>query len=103
MREAGLVDVAAAGSFPVGGPACDREEAATIRHVRGELLAAGLAEDAEIDAHLAAIHAGKLDLTLAPADLGLGTPSSRAPAGTRLGADPGWSRAGTAPRPRAPA
>jgi hypothetical protein len=38
----------------------------TIRHVRGELLAAGLADDAEIDAHLAAIHAGELDLTLAP-------------------------------------
>lgn len=66
LREAGLADVAAAGSFPVGGLACDRLEAATIRHVRGELLAAGLADDAEIDAHLAAIHAGKLDLTLAP-------------------------------------
>jgi hypothetical protein len=34
--------------------------------VRGELLEAGLADDAEIDAHLATIHAGKLDLTLAP-------------------------------------
>ncbi|MGW4475389.1 methyltransferase domain-containing protein [Nonomuraea sp. NPDC004354] len=66
LREAGLVDVAAAGSFPVGGLACDRLEAATIRHVRGELLAAGLADDVEIDAHLAAIHAGELDLTLAP-------------------------------------
>ncbi len=66
LREAGLVEVAAAGSFPVGGLACDRLEAATIRHVRGELLAAGLADDVEIDAHLAAIHAGKLDLTLAP-------------------------------------
>jgi len=32
----------------------------------GELLAAGLADDAEIDAHLAAIHAGEPDLTLAP-------------------------------------
>nr|WP_296071462.1 methyltransferase domain-containing protein [uncultured Actinoplanes sp.] len=66
LREAGLVDVAAVGSFPVGGLACDRLEAATIRHVRGELLAAGLADDAEIDAHLNAIHAGELDLTLAP-------------------------------------
>ena len=66
LREAGLVDVAAAGSFPVGGPACERLEAATIRQVRGELLAAGLADDAEIDAHLAAIDAGELDLTLAP-------------------------------------
>jgi SAM-dependent methyltransferase len=66
LRAAGLVDVGAAGSFPIGGPACDRLEAATIRHVRGELLAAGLADDAEIDAHLAAIDAGGLDLTLAP-------------------------------------
>jgi hypothetical protein len=66
LREAGLVDVAAAGSFPVGGLACDRLEAATIRLVRDELLAAGLAHDAEIDAHLAAIDAGELELTLAP-------------------------------------
>lgn len=66
LREAGLVDVAAAGSFPVGGPACDRLEASTIRHVRGELLAAGLSDNAELDAHLAAIEAGELDLTLSP-------------------------------------
>lgn len=50
----------------VGGLACGRLEAATFRHVRGELLAAGLADDAEIGAHLAAIDAGELDLTLAP-------------------------------------
>jgi hypothetical protein len=62
LREAGLADVAPAGSFPVGGLACGRLEASTIRHVRGELLA----DDAGIDAHLAAIHAGKLDPTLAP-------------------------------------
>jgi len=66
LRAAGLVDVGAAGFFPVGGPACDRLEAATIRHVRGELLAADLTDAAEIDAHLAAVHAGELDLTLAP-------------------------------------
>ncbi|MFC7277195.1 methyltransferase domain-containing protein [Paractinoplanes rhizophilus] len=66
LRAAGLTEVGAAGFFPVGGPACDRLEAATIRHVRGELLAAGLADDAELDAHLAALHAGELDLTLAP-------------------------------------
>jgi len=58
--------LAAAAFFPVGGRACDRLEAATVRHVRGELLAAGLADDAEIDAHLAAVDAGELDLTLAP-------------------------------------
>lgn len=66
LRETGLVDVAAAGFFPIGGMACDRLEAATIRHVRGELLTAGLANDTEIEAHLAAIDAGELDLTLAP-------------------------------------
>ncbi|MFJ5925056.1 methyltransferase domain-containing protein [Kitasatospora sp. NPDC092948] len=66
LREAGLVDVAAAGAFPIGGPACNHLEAATVRHVRDELLAAGLTDAAEIDAHLAAIDAGELDLTLAP-------------------------------------
>jgi SAM-dependent methyltransferase len=66
LRAAGLVDVAAAGCFPVGGVACDRLETATVRMVRAELLAAGLANDAEIDAHLAAVDAGELDLTLAP-------------------------------------
>lgn len=66
LRAAGLVDVAATGSFPVGGLACNRLEIATIHHVRDELLAAGLADEAEIDAHLAAIEAGELDLTYAP-------------------------------------
>jgi SAM-dependent methyltransferase len=66
LRAAGLVDVTATGCFPVGGVACDRLETATVRMVRAELLAAGLADDAEIDAHLAAIDAGELDLTLAP-------------------------------------
>jgi len=66
LRAAGLADVAAAGFFPVGGPACDRLETSTVRLVRADLLHAGLADDAEIDAHLAAVDAGELDLTLAP-------------------------------------
>ena len=66
LRAAGLVDVTAVGSFPVGGVACDRLETATVRMVRTELLAAGLATDVEIDAHLTAVDAGELDLTLAP-------------------------------------
>ncbi|NUR71487.1 MAG: methyltransferase domain-containing protein [Hamadaea sp.] len=66
LRAAGLDEVSASGFFPVGGTACDRLEAATVRMVRPELLAAGLADDAEIDAHLAAVDAGVLDLTLAP-------------------------------------
>jgi SAM-dependent methyltransferase len=66
LREAGLADVAAAGSFPVGGTVCDRLEIATMRQVRAELVAARLADEAEIDAHVAAVGAGELDLTLAP-------------------------------------
>ena len=66
LRKAGLVEVAAAGSFPLGGTVCDRLEITSIRHVRTELIAAGLTDDAEIDAHLAAVAAGELDLTLAP-------------------------------------
>src|SRR4051812_49682906 len=31
LREAGLADVAAAGSFPIGGPGCDRPGIATMR------------------------------------------------------------------------
>jgi hypothetical protein len=66
LREAGLVDVAAAGSFPVGGAVCDRLEIATMRQVRAELAAARLADEAEIDAHVAAAGGRELDLTLAP-------------------------------------
>ncbi|WP_254550881.1 hypothetical protein [Catellatospora tritici] len=43
-------------------PAGDRDGA----HVRAELLVAGLADDVVIDAHLAAVEAGELDLTLVP-------------------------------------
>lgn len=66
LRTAGLVDVGACGYFPLGEAACDQLEIATVRMVRAELLAAGLTDDAEIDAHLAAVGAGELDLTLAP-------------------------------------
>ncbi|WP_221217332.1 hypothetical protein [Streptomyces sp. 840.1] len=45
------------GLRPAGGP--------PVRHVRGELLTAGPADEAEIDAHLAAIDAGELGLTRA--------------------------------------
>jgi hypothetical protein len=64
LREAGLADVAAAGSFPVGGAVIDRLEIASMRQVRAELVTAGLADDAEIDAHIASV--GELDLALAP-------------------------------------
>jgi len=37
-----------------------------MRQVRAELVAARLADETEIDAHVAAVGAGELDLTLAP-------------------------------------
>lgn len=66
LREAGLVDVAAAGSFPIGGTVLNRLETATIRQIRARLIETRLADEAEIDAHIAAVDAGELDLTLAP-------------------------------------
>ena len=65
LREAGLVDVAAAGSFPVGGAVCDRLEIATMRQSAPSWSPPGW-QRAEIDAHVAAVSAGELDLTLAP-------------------------------------
>ncbi|MBM9506539.1 methyltransferase domain-containing protein [Actinacidiphila acididurans] len=66
LREAGLADVAADAYFPVTSAACDVLEAATVRQVRGRLVAAGLATDEEIDRHLADVTAGRLDLTTSP-------------------------------------
>ncbi|MFC8144570.1 methyltransferase domain-containing protein [Streptomyces paradoxus] len=66
LREAGLVDVEADACFPIASPACDALEAATVRQVRDRLVAAGLATDEEIDGHLAAVEAGRLDLSTSP-------------------------------------
>ncbi|MEU2608981.1 methyltransferase domain-containing protein [Streptomyces albus] len=66
LREAGLEDVRADAYFPVTSPACDALEAATVRQVRGKLVAAGLATDEEIDRHLAHVVAGRLDLATSP-------------------------------------
>ncbi|GAA0248840.1 methyltransferase domain-containing protein [Actinomadura nitritigenes] len=66
LREAGLDGVRADAYFPITSPACGVLEAATIRHVRDELIAAGHATPDEIDRHLDAIAGGRLDITLAP-------------------------------------
>ncbi|MEV4441535.1 methyltransferase domain-containing protein [Streptomyces sp. NPDC049577] len=66
LRETGLTDVGADAYFPITAPACAVLEAATVRHVRGELVAAGLATDEEIDRHLANIASGRLDLATSP-------------------------------------
>ena len=66
LRAAGLADVGAEAFFPVTAPACAVLEAASVRHVRDELLAAGLATAEEIETHLANLASGDLDLMFAP-------------------------------------
>lgn len=66
LREAGLRDVRADAFFPIASPACAVLEAATVRQIRGRLVAAGLATDEEIDRHLANVSSGRLDLATAP-------------------------------------
>jgi len=66
LRSAGLSDVRAEAYFPITAPACQILEAATVRHVREELLTAGLATTEEIETHLTNVAAGGLDLTIAP-------------------------------------
>ncbi|MFF4368382.1 methyltransferase domain-containing protein [Streptomyces sp. NPDC001594] len=66
LREAGLAEVGADAYFPITSPACAALEAATVRQIRARLVAAGLATDAEIDAHLTHVAEGRLDLATAP-------------------------------------
>lgn len=66
LRAAGLVEVAADVFFPLAAPAAAVLEQATVAQVRRDLVGAGLATDAELDAHLAAVAAGRLDLATAP-------------------------------------
>lgn len=66
LRDAGLVQVAADGYFPITSPACNRLEEATIRQIRAQLVAAGLATDREIDDHLANVATGSMDLATSP-------------------------------------
>ncbi|MET7645575.1 methyltransferase domain-containing protein [Streptomyces sp. NPDC005426] len=66
LREAGLEGVRADAYFPVTSPACSVLEAATVRQIRGLLVAEGLATDEEIDRHLANVATGLLDLATAP-------------------------------------
>lgn len=66
LRDAGLVDVEADGSFPVTSRWCAYLEDATVRQIRGQLVAAGLATDDEVEEHLRNVASGRLDLTTAP-------------------------------------
>jgi SAM-dependent methyltransferase len=66
LRESDLTDVHAEAYFPIASRACAILEAATIHHVRDQLLAAELATPAQIETHLTNLTRGELDLMLAP-------------------------------------
>ena len=62
LREAGLVDVEADAFLPITMPASRRLELANVQQVRDGLIAAGHVTGEEVDAHLAAVEAGELDV-----------------------------------------
>jgi hypothetical protein len=66
MREAGLVDVQSDAYFPMGGPACNELERATVEQVRELLIDSGLATEDEIQRHLSNVASGRLDLATSP-------------------------------------
>ena len=66
LRAAGLVDVEADAYFPLTGPACAELERATVEQIAGQLIATGLADQAEIGQHLANVASGRLDLATSP-------------------------------------
>jgi SAM-dependent methyltransferase len=66
FRDGGLVEVGAEAHFPVCGPECTLLERATVLQTRRQMVEAGLATDQEIDRHLAAVNAGRLDLATSP-------------------------------------
>ncbi|MFM9443939.1 class I SAM-dependent methyltransferase [Streptomyces acidiscabies] len=66
LRDAGLHRVEADAYFPLASPACAALESATIRHLRTDLITAGLATDEDIDRHLANVATGEMDLATAP-------------------------------------
>lgn len=66
LRESDLAEVRAEAYFPIAARACTILEAASVRHVRSQLLAADLATSEEIETHLENLARGELDLMLAP-------------------------------------
>jgi SAM-dependent methyltransferase len=66
LRAAGLRDVAADAYFPVALAAAAALDAANVRQVRSDLVAHRHAGEDEIDAHLAALADGGLDIAVPP-------------------------------------
>jgi SAM-dependent methyltransferase len=66
LRDAGLIQVKADAYFPMGGPACTELERATVEQVREPLIAAGIATETELRAHLFNVATDRLDLATSP-------------------------------------
>ncbi|MEV6127878.1 methyltransferase [Streptomyces violaceusniger] len=66
LRGAGLHDVRAEGCFPLTSPACRELESATVRQLRGRLVAGELATEEEIERHLDHLRGEGMDVTTAP-------------------------------------
>jgi SAM-dependent methyltransferase len=66
LREAGLREVQSDAYFPMGGPACNELERATVEQVHDQLIAARIATEAELAAHLVNVSEGLLDLATSP-------------------------------------
>lgn len=66
LRAAGLTEVDADASFPVSLPASADLEAATVRLIRDQLIAHGIATETEVERHLDAVVSGRLDLAQPP-------------------------------------
>ena len=66
LREAGLVEVAADAFMPLALTAGSELEKANLDQVRESLIAGGHVTAEEIDTHLRALEAGRLDVTTAP-------------------------------------
>jgi hypothetical protein len=66
MRALGLVGVRADACFPITDPAGAALDAANVEQVRDGLIAQGHATAEEIDAHLAALAEGRIDVCVPP-------------------------------------
>ncbi|MFF1375286.1 methyltransferase domain-containing protein [Streptomyces sp. NPDC058308] len=66
LREAGLRRVESDVYFPLTSPACADLETATLKELRPDLVAAGLATSEDIDHHVANAATGALDLAAPP-------------------------------------
>ena len=66
LRNAGLVDVGADAYLGIATPAARGLEIANVQQIRDGLIAGGHATAEEVDAHLAAVGAGELDVATSP-------------------------------------